>query len=236
MSRVRGRDTTPEIFVRQIVHRMGYRFRLHRSDLPSKPDLVFPGREKIILVHGCFWHRHRGCSKATMPKSNTKHVARKVSTQSRTRSRRSSRTEAGWLEGAHSLAVRNAQAGAAKEKATAVSRLANLSPASAPALHSTHLVLLRGALARRLRRRDAVRRLRAVTQDGTRAALELPPGPLGVPARSWLTDRLARSSATDRTKAGPDAGNGVLVALSLALLERTWCAGRRPPHRSMRMP
>src|SRR5688572_6438781 len=70
MSRVRGRDTTPEIFVRKLASSLGFRFRLHKSDLPGKPDLVFPGRMKIILVHGCFWHRHRGCSKATTPKSN----------------------------------------------------------------------------------------------------------------------------------------------------------------------
>jgi DNA mismatch endonuclease, patch repair protein len=58
MRRVKGRDTTPELLVRRLVHRMGYRFRLHRKDLPGKPDLVFPGRRKIIFVHGCFWHGH----------------------------------------------------------------------------------------------------------------------------------------------------------------------------------
>ena len=59
MSRIRGKDTRPEMVVRSMVHRMGYRYRLHRSDLPGKPDLVFPRLKKIIFVHGCFWHMHR---------------------------------------------------------------------------------------------------------------------------------------------------------------------------------
>jgi DNA mismatch endonuclease (patch repair protein) len=59
MSRIRSKDTTPEILVRRIVHSMGYRFRLHRRDLPGTPDLVFPGLKKIIDVRGCFWHAHR---------------------------------------------------------------------------------------------------------------------------------------------------------------------------------
>ena len=70
MSRVRGENTKPEMVVRSMAHRLGFRFRLHRRELPGRPDLVFPGRKKVIFVHGCFWHRHPGCSKATMPKSN----------------------------------------------------------------------------------------------------------------------------------------------------------------------
>jgi DNA mismatch endonuclease (patch repair protein) len=70
MSRVRGRNTTPELAVRRVVHSLGYRYRLHRVDLPGKPDLVFSSRRKIILVHGCFWHRHDGCTKSTAPKTN----------------------------------------------------------------------------------------------------------------------------------------------------------------------
>lgn len=58
MSRIGSRDTKPELIVRSIVHRMGFRFRLHRRDLPGKPDLVLPSRRKIIFVHGCFWHSH----------------------------------------------------------------------------------------------------------------------------------------------------------------------------------
>ena len=69
MSRIRSRDTTPELVVRHTVHRMGYRYRLHRRDLPGTPDLVFGPRRKVIFVHGCFWHLHMGCRRARMPKS-----------------------------------------------------------------------------------------------------------------------------------------------------------------------
>ena len=69
MSRVRGKDTKPEMLVRRLAHSLGYRFRLHRRDLPGSPDLVFPSRKKVIFVHGCYWHRH-DCRKATTPKSN----------------------------------------------------------------------------------------------------------------------------------------------------------------------
>ena len=70
MSRIRGRDTQPELVVRRTVHQMGYRFRLHRRDLPGTPDLVFPSRRIALFVHGCFWHSHRGCPKGRAPKSN----------------------------------------------------------------------------------------------------------------------------------------------------------------------
>lgn len=70
MSGIRSRDTKPEILVRRLAHRLGYRFRLHRRDLPGTPDVVFPGRRKAVLVHGCFWHRHSGCRYAYKPKSN----------------------------------------------------------------------------------------------------------------------------------------------------------------------
>jgi DNA mismatch endonuclease (patch repair protein) len=70
MRAVRGRNTRPEISVRQIAFGLGYRFRLHRGDLPGKPDIAFPGRQKAIFVHGCFWHQHKGCRRATVPKSN----------------------------------------------------------------------------------------------------------------------------------------------------------------------
>lgn len=69
MGRVRQKDTKPEMVVRRLAHALGYRFRLHRRDLPGRPDLVFPRRRKIVFVHGCFWHRH-GCRKTTTPKSN----------------------------------------------------------------------------------------------------------------------------------------------------------------------
>lgn len=70
MSRIRGKDTAPEIRVRQVAHGLGFRFRLHRRDLPGSPDLVFPSRQKVIFVHGCYWHRHPGCRYAYSPKSN----------------------------------------------------------------------------------------------------------------------------------------------------------------------
>ncbi len=69
MGRVHHKNTRPEMLVRRLVHSLGYRFRLHRKDLPGKPDMAFPGRRKVIFVHGCFWHRHEGCALARMPKS-----------------------------------------------------------------------------------------------------------------------------------------------------------------------
>lgn len=69
MSRVRGKDTAPEWIVRRLVHRMGYRYRLHVRALPGQPDLVFPRFGRVILVHGCFWHRHSRCDLARLPKS-----------------------------------------------------------------------------------------------------------------------------------------------------------------------
>jgi DNA mismatch endonuclease (patch repair protein) len=71
MSLVKARDTVPELRVRRIVHALGYRYRLHRSDLPGKPDLTFASRRKVIFVHGCYWHRHDdpSCKLARLPKS-----------------------------------------------------------------------------------------------------------------------------------------------------------------------
>jgi DNA mismatch endonuclease, patch repair protein len=70
MSRIRGKDTRPEILVRSMLHRLGYRFRLNRKDVPGKPDIVLPKYRTAIYVHGCFWHRHANCSLAYTPKSN----------------------------------------------------------------------------------------------------------------------------------------------------------------------
>lgn len=67
MARVRGKDTDPEMRVRRVAHRMGLRFRLHCKNLPGKPDLVFPKHRLAVFVHGCFWHRHPGCTRASMP-------------------------------------------------------------------------------------------------------------------------------------------------------------------------
>lgn len=71
MSRVKSKNTTPELRVRKVAHALGLRFRLHRRDLPGKPDLVFPKYRTVIFVHGCFWHRHPGCPKASVPKTST---------------------------------------------------------------------------------------------------------------------------------------------------------------------
>lgn len=69
MARIGPKDTKPELIVRRLLHRMGRRFRLHRRDLPGTPDIVLPGPRKALFVHGCFWHRHPGCRKASTPKT-----------------------------------------------------------------------------------------------------------------------------------------------------------------------
>jgi len=71
MSRIRSSNTSPELALRRALHALGFRFRLHRKDLPGKPDIVLPRYETVVFVHGCFWHRHAGCKVATTPKSNT---------------------------------------------------------------------------------------------------------------------------------------------------------------------
>lgn len=70
MSRVRNRNTKPEQQVRSLLHKLGYRFRLHRRELPGSPDIVLPKHKRVIFVHGCFWHQHPGCSRATRPATN----------------------------------------------------------------------------------------------------------------------------------------------------------------------
>jgi DNA mismatch endonuclease (patch repair protein) len=70
MARVKGKDTKPELKVRRLAHALGYRFRLQRKDLPGTPDLTFPGRRKVIFVHGCFWHGHDCARGARKPKQN----------------------------------------------------------------------------------------------------------------------------------------------------------------------
>lgn len=70
MAQVKGRNTKPELMVRSLLHRLGYRFRLHRSSLPGNPDIVLPRYKAVVFVHGCFWHRHMGCKRASIPTSN----------------------------------------------------------------------------------------------------------------------------------------------------------------------
>lgn len=78
MLAVRRRDTAPELLVRHILHAMGYRFRLHRKNLPGSPDIVLPRHRKIVFVHGCFWHGHNECKRATRPVNNADTWAAKI--------------------------------------------------------------------------------------------------------------------------------------------------------------
>jgi len=78
MRAVKGSDTAPEMTVRSIAHRMGYRFRLHRKDLPGKPDLIFPRLSKVVFVHGCFWHGHDCARGARVPKANAEYWRMKI--------------------------------------------------------------------------------------------------------------------------------------------------------------
>lgn len=73
MRQIRSKDTVPEIELRRLVHHLGCRFRLHRKDLPGKPDLVLPARRKVIFLHGCFWHHHRACADGRIPKSRVEY-------------------------------------------------------------------------------------------------------------------------------------------------------------------
>jgi DNA mismatch endonuclease (patch repair protein) len=73
MGRIRSKDTKPEMVIRRALFGLGYRYQIHRKDLPEKPDIVFPGRKKALFVHGCFWHAHQNCKVANMPKSRTEY-------------------------------------------------------------------------------------------------------------------------------------------------------------------
>lgn len=97
MRRVRSKDTVPEMIVRRLTHGMGYRYRLHDKKLPGCPDMVFRRRRKVIFVHGCFWHRHRNCALARLPKSRRDFWTPKL-TANRKRDERNLRelTRAGW--------------------------------------------------------------------------------------------------------------------------------------------
>ncbi|MEQ8354808.1 MAG: very short patch repair endonuclease [Kiloniellaceae bacterium] len=73
MAKIRGKDTHPELIVRRLLHSAGYRYRVHGYKLPGRPDLVFTGRKKVIFVHGCFWHHHKGCTVAHIPKTRSRY-------------------------------------------------------------------------------------------------------------------------------------------------------------------
>ena len=79
MSRVRGKDTGPELTVRQLIHSLGYRYRLHQKRLPGRPDLVLPRHRAVVFVNGCFWHRHAGCARASLPATRAKFWTEKFS-------------------------------------------------------------------------------------------------------------------------------------------------------------
>ena len=97
MAAVRSEDTEPELSVRRMVHAMGYRYRLHCSNLPGKPDLVFSSLRKVVFVHGCFWHRHPGCSRTTMPKTSVAYWNSKFAANvSRDRSNQRELRRMGW--------------------------------------------------------------------------------------------------------------------------------------------
>lgn len=97
MSRIRSKDTKPELRVRHILHRLGYRYRLHRKDLPGVPDLTFPSRKKALFVHGCFWHAHRGCKIANRPKTRRSFWDAKFKhNQARDRANERSLRKQGW--------------------------------------------------------------------------------------------------------------------------------------------
>ena len=87
MRAIRSKGMRPELAVRSLVHKMGYRYRLHKKDLPGRPDLVFPSRRKVIFVHGCFWHAHKHCKAAHLPKSNLEYWGPKLE-RNRTRDRK----------------------------------------------------------------------------------------------------------------------------------------------------
>lgn len=100
MSRIRGRDTKPELTVRSVLHFLGYRFLLHARSLPGTPDLIFPSRGKVLFVHGCFWHGHDCRLGRAQPKSNIDYWVKKLA-NTRKRDRRVTRAlrAAGWSVG-----------------------------------------------------------------------------------------------------------------------------------------
>lgn len=78
MSKIGGKDTTQELIVRSLLHRMGHRFRIHRTDLPGNPDIILPRYRKVIFVHGCFWHSHIECPRAKRPSTNREFQQKKL--------------------------------------------------------------------------------------------------------------------------------------------------------------
>ena len=97
MSRIRGKDTGPELRLRSLLHRAGFRYRLHDTTLPGKPDLVLPRYRTVIFVHGCYWHRHSGCKYAATPRTRTDFwLAKFQGTVERDRRTAEALTQRGW--------------------------------------------------------------------------------------------------------------------------------------------
>ncbi len=97
MSRVHAKNTAPEMRIRRLLWKLGYRFRIHAKTLPGKPDVVFIRRRKVIFVHGCFWHGHEGCPRARIPKTNTAYWREKIErNKSRDRQILATLGKAGW--------------------------------------------------------------------------------------------------------------------------------------------
>ncbi|WP_422028509.1 very short patch repair endonuclease [Pyruvatibacter mobilis] len=97
MSRIKGRNTAPEMRLRSLLHRAGFRFRLHAKELPGRPDIILPKYRTAIFVHGCFWHRHPGCRNATMPSTRAEFWRAKfASNVSRDERNQAALQAAGW--------------------------------------------------------------------------------------------------------------------------------------------
>ena len=97
MRAIKQKNTKPELAVRRLLHAMGFRFRLHRRDLPGRPDIVLPRRKTVIFVHGCFWHQHAGCRLANVPRTRTEYWLPKLArNQERDASAQALLEELGW--------------------------------------------------------------------------------------------------------------------------------------------
>ncbi|MER9723703.1 MULTISPECIES: very short patch repair endonuclease [unclassified Mesorhizobium] len=108
MSLIRSTNTKPELRVRQLLYQLGYRYRLHRQDIPGRPDIVFPGRRKVVFVHGCFWHNHEGCKVGHLPHSRQDYWSAKFS---RNKERDAANLEAATSQGWRALVVWECEVG-----------------------------------------------------------------------------------------------------------------------------
>jgi DNA mismatch endonuclease Vsr len=119
MSGVRTKHTGPELKVRSVAHGAGYRFALHRKDLPGKPDIVFPRFKSVVFVHGCFWHQHKGCSKSTLP-ATRRVLDGKTRAQRRPGYRKQEKTSQSRLASSGHLGVPNSRGRCRRSKTEAL--------------------------------------------------------------------------------------------------------------------